>query len=95
MIETVPTDTPTGRAGLPVVYCLPGSSAYCAGVRQGDIIVEVNGVSISDATAYLRACRLSSEDMEVTVKRGERTVVLTIPLKLDPVKVNVPDRFEC
>lgn len=57
--------------------------------------MEVNGISITDATAYLRACRLSAEDMEVTVMRDERMLVLTIPLKLEPVKVNVSDRFEC
>lgn len=88
--------TPATNVGLPVVYCLPGSAAYCSGVRKGDIIVEVNGVSITDATAYLRACRLSSEDMQVKVQRGERFLDVTIPLKSDPrVKVNVGERFEC
>lgn len=96
MIEQAPSLTPPRSVGLPVVYCLPGSAAYCSGVRKGDIILEVNGIEITDATAYLRACRLSADDMQVKVRRGEQLMSVTIPLKADPrVKVNVGDRFEC
>lgn len=84
--------------GLPVVYCLPGSSAYRSGVRRGDIIVEVNGVTITDACSYLRACRLDHGGMSVTVRRGESLLALCIPLAQDVPsynKVNVVDRFQC
>jgi S1-C subfamily serine protease len=84
------------EVGLPVVYCLPGSAAYCSGVRRGDVIVEVNGVQITDAHAYLRACRLSSADMLLKVRRAGRTIELSISLKPDPtVQVNVSELFEC
>jgi S1-C subfamily serine protease len=90
------TGTTARTVGLPVVYCLPGSAAHCSGVRKGDIILEVNGIEIIDATAYLRACRLTANDMVVKVQRGDSFMTVTIPLKSDPnVRVNVSDRFEC
>lgn len=86
----------TSDVGLPVVYCLPGSAAYCSGVRRGDVIVEVNGVTITDAYAYLRACRLSSGDMLLKVVRAGRTIELSIPLRPSlAAQVNVAELFEC
>jgi S1-C subfamily serine protease len=94
MIQSTQNVQPSRTVGLPVVYCLPGSAAYCSGVRKGDIILEVNGIAITDATAYLRACRISAEDMIVKVKRGDEVISVTIPLRTDPnVKVNVGERF--
>jgi S1-C subfamily serine protease len=84
------------EVGLPVVYCLPGSAAFCSGIRRGDVIVEVNGVPITDAHAYLRACRLSSADMLLKVKRAGKMIELSVPLKpLPDIHVNVAELYEC
>lgn len=82
--------------GLPVVYCVPGSAAFCSGIRQGDLIVEVNGVPIADAGDYLRACRLEGGDLRLKIERQGRTIDLFVSLKAHrKLKVNVSEMYVC
>lgn len=73
-------NTPKSR-GLPVLACLPGSSAAAGGIRKGDLVVEVNGVTIDGPESYVLARKLDSDAMHVKLIRDER--VLTFTLRLE------------
>lgn len=55
--------------GVPVWGCLPGSSAAQAGVRYGDIVLEVNGVKTPGIDEYLRARSLRKDGFELLLFR--------------------------
>jgi S1-C subfamily serine protease len=55
--------------GIPVVDLREGSPAALAGVRNGDVILCVNGVRTRDAEAYLDAKELRRDGMEVVLYR--------------------------
>jgi S1-C subfamily serine protease len=56
--------------GVPVWGCLPGSSAAEAGVRYGDIVLEVNGVLTPGITEYLAGRSLNKEGMALRLFRN-------------------------
>lgn len=41
--------------GVPVWGCLPGSPSHAAGIRAGDILLEVNGLRVKDISDYVKA----------------------------------------
>lgn len=67
--------------GLCILGCLPGSPADLAGLRYGDVVLEVNGVLTPDWAAYLRAVNTPSRVMSVRYFRSgeERCVQLELP----------------
>jgi S1-C subfamily serine protease len=96
MDETLRPPPRAPFVGLPVVYCLPGSAAFCSGVRAGDVILEINGVLITDAEVYLRESRLSGGDMRLKVERGGRTFEVELSLLTHRKhKVNVVQMYQC
>ncbi|MEO6600311.1 MAG: PDZ domain-containing protein [Polyangiaceae bacterium] len=56
--------------GIPVWGCLPGSSAAEAGVRYGDIVLEVNGVLTPSINEYLAARALRKDGFALRVFRN-------------------------
>lgn len=56
--------------GIPVWGCLPGSSAAEAGVRYGDIVLEVNGVLTPSIDEYLAARALRQDGIALRLFRS-------------------------
>jgi serine protease Do len=73
-------ELPAGSHGLAVTGVEPGSSAERAGVREGDLIVSVNGQPVRDA-AELRSALLKEKDAAtlLRIRRGEGYLFLTVP----------------
>ena len=57
-----------------------GSSAEDAGLRRGDIILEVNRQAIEDADDYRKVLRASEKGKNVLllVRRGDNTIFLAL-----------------
>jgi len=56
--------------GIPVWGCLPGSTAAEAGVRYGDIVVEVNGMLTPSIDEYLAARALRKDGLQLRIFRA-------------------------
>lgn len=71
--------------GLPVLGCHPGSPADEAGIRYGDIVMAVNGMSTPDWSAFIEARAANKETMKVELFRdGEQLVIeLALSSKID------------
>jgi predicted metalloprotease with PDZ domain len=73
--------------GLLVVQVDPTSTAAIAGVRAGDYLLSVNGLSIADST-FGEKLRAAFEDaregqpVQLGVRRGEQTLTVAGPLRL-------------
>jgi S1-C subfamily serine protease len=66
------------RAGhLVVVRVDPGSPGQRAGLREGDVLISINGQAVSDASAAERRIT-SGEECVVEVERTERRSLLRI-----------------
>lgn len=62
--------------GLPVLGSLSGTPAARAGIRYGDILLEVNGRRTTTMIEYIQARDLRDDGMDVVVFRaGERRVL--------------------
>jgi len=68
--------------GLVVSGVDPGGAAAAAGMRRGDIIVEVNQEEVRDMDAYRDALKESKgkESVLYLVKRGQGTLYVAVPL---------------
>lgn len=55
--------------GLPIVHIMPGSVTEKAGIKVGDILLEVNGMPIPDADAFIEARALVKDGMSFKVWR--------------------------
>lgn len=67
--------------GIPVLGCLPGSTAAEAGVRYGDIVLEVNGLRTIDIDDYLAGRRLREDGMNLRVFRDGNELTLFVELR--------------
>ncbi|HKY39386.1 MAG TPA: PDZ domain-containing protein [Polyangiaceae bacterium] len=68
--------------GIPVLGCLPGSTAAEAGVRYGDIVLSVNGLLTPSVDEYLEARKLRTDGFELRLFRAG--VELTIWVAFRP-----------
>lgn len=73
--------------GLCLLACLPGSPADRAGLRYGDIVVEVNGTATPNWVAYVNAVRAGGASMQLAYYRdGARHLVqLEMPERRDHI----------
>jgi membrane-associated protease RseP (regulator of RpoE activity) len=63
-------------AGAPVGDTFPGSGAADAGIERGDVITEINGTTVENATEFERVvAETESDTLAVTRKDGEDTLV--------------------
>ena len=69
--------------GMSILGCLPGSPGDLAGLRYGDVLLEVNGKLTPDLGAYLEAIRERRTLMSIRVFRNG------IELRLD---LQLPER---
>jgi S1-C subfamily serine protease len=59
--------------GMLVLDCFPGGPAATAGIRFGDIILEVNGLATPGVDAYLEAIE-RSRDVKIRLFRDGLTI---------------------
>jgi len=66
--------------GVLVVQVMPNSPAAAAGLRRGDVIIEVSGKAIATAEALQDAVEDSriGQPLRLEIRRGERTLELTV-----------------
>jgi S1-C subfamily serine protease len=64
--------------GLPVLGALAGTPAARAGVRYGDILLEVNGVRTETMLDYIQARGLRSDGMVIVLFRGGERLELAL-----------------
>ncbi len=66
--------------GVVVTQVEPGGPAADAGLRRGDVILEVNRQPVKDADAYRKAVKASGKGKSVLflVRRGDNTIFLAV-----------------
>ena len=64
--------------GLPVLGSLAGTPAARAGIRYGDILLEVNGRRTTTMIEYIQARDLRADGMDVLVFRAGEQQVLSL-----------------
>lgn len=72
----------TALGGLPILGCGQGSPARVAGLRYGDIVLSLNGISTASWSDFFQARRQSTGDVVVRVFRNG--VELEMPMALSP-----------
>ena len=67
--------------GVPVLGCLPGSTAAEAGVRYGDIVLSVNGIDTPTVVEYLEGRKLRADGFDLRLFRDGRELSLFVPFR--------------
>jgi len=69
-----------GLKGVVVTQVDPGASAADAGLRRGDVILEVNRTPVKDVAAYRKAVKSSGKGKSLLflVRRGDNTIFLAV-----------------
>jgi S1-C subfamily serine protease len=67
--------------GVPVWGCLPGSTAAEAGVRYGDIVIEVNGIRTPSIDEYLTARALRTDGLELRIFRAGAELTMFVKFR--------------
>jgi len=69
------TDGSAVRRGIQIRDVTPNGPAWSAGIRQGDILLSIDGVEVDDARAFLLmiAQRQPGRRVEFVVQRGSET----------------------
>jgi len=69
-----------GLKGVVVTQVDPGGPAADAGLRRGDVILEVNRAPVKDVGAYNKAVRAAGKGKSVLflVRRGDNTIFLAV-----------------
>lgn len=69
------------RDGLLVRVVEEASPAEAAGIRQGDLIVAVNGTAVTNADDLFDAMEAASGELQMTVVRGSDEIDITVRLE--------------
>jgi serine protease DegQ len=70
---------PDGSRGLAVTGIEPGSPAERAGVRQGDLIVSVDGQAVNSVADLRSALAKDKSNVRLRVRRGDGYLFLAVP----------------
>ena len=73
--------------GLLVLGIIPNSPSALAGVQRGDILMEINGVRITNADDYMAVPKDADGSMEIVVIRDHQEVELSLDMSgpaIDP-----------
>jgi S1-C subfamily serine protease len=70
---------PDGSRGLAVAGVEPGSPAERAGVREGDVIVAVNGRAVNDAGELRSALAREKAGTLLRIRRGDGYLFIAVP----------------
>ena len=75
---------------LKVTYVNPCGAAQKAGVRRGDVVIAVNGETVTDHAVWDKLMRdLKDEPFELTVHRGNKTLTLKVAaMKFEPMTID-------
>ncbi len=68
------------REGLEVVSVLPGSPAEKAGVKQGDILIKVDGMAVNRMEDLHKAMAGKGNLHELTLKRNGKVITLSVSI---------------
>ncbi|MBX3548026.1 MAG: DegQ family serine endoprotease [Xanthobacteraceae bacterium] len=73
-------------AGALIASIMPASPAAKAGLRAGDVIIEVDGIPVDDPAAlnYRYALKAIGSSANLTVERNGKTITLAIKLEAAP-----------
>lgn len=75
--------------GIAILGVLPGSPADEAGVRFGDVLMEVNGRRVRSWREYIAATAEARDGMDAVVVRGGAPLALTLATK----RTNAPPDY--
>jgi len=78
-LGVMPDHVYTGN-GLRVLAVMPDRAAQRAGMQNGDVIVRINNIDVTEIQSYMRAINQlrPGTTATVTVRRGEETIILTV-----------------
>ncbi len=74
--------------GMCILGCLEGSPAHLAGLKYGDVLLEVNGRPTPNLGAFVEATRQWASPMRIRVFRRGREERLEFELPPRPAKVD-------
>jgi S1-C subfamily serine protease len=60
----------TALGGMPYIGSFPGSPADKAGLKYGDVLLQINGVATADHVSYVKARGMRSDGCTYTVWRA-------------------------
>ena len=68
--------------GLRADVVIKGKPAHNAGMKNGDIITEINGMAVKDIEGYMKCLGTlkAGEIAKIKLKRGEELLVLDVQL---------------
>jgi serine protease Do len=69
------------KEGLVIVEVAEGSSAQLAGIREGDLLLEVNGTKLNDSEGLSGAVKKGSKSVVLLIERGGRTFFASLKLQ--------------
>ncbi len=71
---------PRDLKGLVVSRVTPGSAADEAGLRRGDVILEVNREPVKDLTSFRKALKAAAQKKSILllVRRGDNTIFIAV-----------------
>ena len=67
--------------GMKIQKVLPNSKAKRVGLRKGDVVLEINGQSVSDETSWKRAMEKVHNALVLLVSREKRTFFVSLRLE--------------